>query len=34
MLREDKVEKSLSQEVALANTKLKKDGYFKGPRAV
>lgn len=34
MLREDRVEKSLTQEEALANTKLKKDGYFKGPRAV
>jgi aspartyl-tRNA(Asn)/glutamyl-tRNA(Gln) amidotransferase subunit C len=34
MTREDKVEKSLSQEEALSNTELKKDGYFKGPRAV
>jgi len=33
-MREDKVEKCLSQEEALSNTKLKKDGYFKGPRAV
>ena len=34
MTREDKVEDSLKQEEALANTKNKKDGYFKGPRAV
>ena len=34
MIREDKAEPSLSQEEALANTKHKKDGYFKGPRAV
>ena len=33
-LRDDLVEESLSQEEALANTKHKKDGYFKGPRAV
>ena len=33
-VREDKAEKCLSQSDALANTKLKKDGYFKGPRAV
>jgi aspartyl-tRNA(Asn)/glutamyl-tRNA(Gln) amidotransferase subunit C len=33
-VREDLVEKSLSQEEALANTENKKDGYFKGPRAV
>jgi len=32
--REDKVEKSLSQEEALSNTSDKKDGYFKGPKAV
>lgn len=32
--REDNVEKSLSQEKALSQTKLKKDGYFKGPKAV
>lgn len=32
--REDKVEDSLKQEQALSNTKNKKDGYFKGPRAV
>ena len=34
MTREDEVEKSLSQEKALENTKQKKEGYFKGPRAV
>ncbi len=34
MTREDEVEDSLSQEDALANTQHKKDGYFKGPRAV
>ena len=33
-MREDKVEECLKQEEALKNTKLKKDGYFKGPRAV
>ncbi len=33
-LREDKVEPSLSQEDALKNAHHKKDGYFKGPRAV
>jgi len=34
MAREDKVEESLSQEKALENTQHKKEGYFKGPRAV
>ena len=34
MTREDKIEDSLSQEEALENTDHKKDGYFKGPRAV
>lgn len=34
VLREDKIEPSLKQEEALANSKNKKDGYFKGPRAV
>ena len=34
VLREDKKEKCLSQEDALSNTSQKKDGYFKGPRAV
>ena len=33
-LREDKKGKCLSQEEALSNTEHKKDGYFKGPRAV
>ncbi|MBW2995749.1 Asp-tRNA(Asn)/Glu-tRNA(Gln) amidotransferase subunit GatC [Candidatus Woesearchaeota archaeon] len=33
-LREDLVEDSLSQEEALENTEHKKDGYFKGPRAI
>ncbi len=32
--REDIVEPSLSQDDALANAKNKKDGYFKGPRAI
>ena len=34
VLREDKEEKCLSQEEALSLTEHKKDGYFKGPRAV
>jgi len=33
-IRDDLVEESLSQEEALSNTKHKKDGYFKGPRAI
>ena len=33
-LREDEVKESLSQEMALANTKHKKEGYFKGPKIV
>ncbi|MBR9692123.1 Asp-tRNA(Asn)/Glu-tRNA(Gln) amidotransferase subunit GatC [Candidatus Woesearchaeota archaeon] len=33
-LRDDLVEESLSQEEALENTEHKKDGYFKGPKAV
>lgn len=32
--REDFIKRSLSQEQALRNTKNKKDGYFKGPKAV
>ena len=32
--REDKIGKCLSQETALSNTKHKKNGYFKGPKAV
>lgn len=34
MLREDKEEKCLNQKEALSLTEHKKDGYFKGPRAV
>jgi len=34
VMREDKVEKCLSQEEALKNTKNKKDGYFMGPKVV
>jgi len=33
-LREDKEEKSFTQEEALSLTEHKKDGYFKGPKAV
>ncbi len=33
-MREDKEEQCLSQEDALSLTEHKKDGYFKGPRAV
>ena len=33
-LRKDKKGKCLTQEEALSNTEHKKDGYFKGPRAV
>ena len=33
-VREDKTGKCLSQEEALRNAVHKKDGYFKGPRAV
>jgi len=32
--RDDKVNKSLTQEEALSNSPNKKDGYFKGPKAV
>ena len=32
--RKDVVEKSLSQEEALKNTKNKKDGYFMGPKVM
>lgn len=32
--RKDIVEKSLTQDEALSNTKHKKDGYFKGPKAI
>lgn len=34
VMREDKAGECLTQEEALANTDHKKDGYFKGPRAV
>ena len=33
-MREDKAEPCLSQEKALENSSHKKDGYFKGPKAV
>lgn len=33
-LREDSVKECISQEQALRNAKHKKDGYFKGPKAV
>ena len=34
MLREDKEERSFTQEDALSLTEHKKDGYFKGPKAI
>ena len=34
MLREDKKEKSFTQDEVLSLTDHKKDGYFKGPKAV
>lgn len=34
VMREDRTEASLTQEDALSNAEHKKDGYFKGPRAV
>jgi aspartyl-tRNA(Asn)/glutamyl-tRNA(Gln) amidotransferase subunit C len=34
VLREDKVEPSLSQDEALANAPDKKDGYFKVPKVI
>ena len=34
VFRDDKVEQTLSQSTALANTKHKEKGFFKGPRAV
>ena len=34
VLRDDIVEPSFGQEKALRNSEHKKDGYFKGPRAV
>jgi aspartyl-tRNA(Asn)/glutamyl-tRNA(Gln) amidotransferase subunit C len=33
-MREDKIEECLTQEKALQNSENKKDGYFKGPKAV
>ncbi|MEA3378131.1 MAG: Asp-tRNA(Asn)/Glu-tRNA(Gln) amidotransferase subunit GatC [Nanoarchaeota archaeon] len=33
-MRDDIIEKSLSQEQTLKNASLKKDGYFKGPKVV
>ncbi len=34
VLRTDTAEKCLTREEALANTRHKEDGFFKGPRAV
>ncbi|PLW80644.1 Asp-tRNA(Asn)/Glu-tRNA(Gln) amidotransferase GatCAB subunit C [Candidatus Woesearchaeota archaeon] len=34
VLRDDVVEESYSNELALSQTKHKKDGYFKGPSAL
>ena len=34
MAREDKIKDCLTQEEALTNAKDKKDGYFKGPKAL
>ncbi len=34
VMRQDNVEKCLSQEQALRNTKHRKNGYFLGPRVV
>ena len=34
VLREDRVERGLSQKEALANAKLREQGYFRGPKAV
>lgn len=33
-LREDKIKPGLSQKEALSNSKLTKEGYFRGPRSV
>ena len=33
-MRQDKISECLSNEEALENTEQKKDGYFKGPKAV
>ena len=32
--REDKIGKCLTQEEALSNTKHRRDGFFKGPKAI
>ena len=32
--REDKIEKCLSQEEAIKNTKHKENGFFKGPKTI
>ncbi len=32
--REDRIEKSFTQEDALRNSKQTKDGYFKGPKSI
>jgi len=34
MMREDEIKPSLPREMALALTQHKKDGYFKGPKAI
>jgi aspartyl-tRNA(Asn)/glutamyl-tRNA(Gln) amidotransferase subunit C len=34
ILRDDSIEKGLSQEEALHNTKHKEKGFFRGPKAV
>ncbi|MFW6449506.1 MAG: Asp-tRNA(Asn)/Glu-tRNA(Gln) amidotransferase subunit GatC [Nanoarchaeota archaeon] len=33
-LRDDKIQNSISQEDALKNAKHKKNGYFRGPKAI
>ncbi|HII15167.1 MAG TPA: Asp-tRNA(Asn)/Glu-tRNA(Gln) amidotransferase subunit GatC [Nanoarchaeota archaeon] len=33
-MRDDKAVKSLSEEEIFSNTRLKKDGYFKGPKVL
>ncbi len=34
VVREDKIEKSLTKQEALSNTKHKKDNFFKGPKVI
>ena len=34
VMREDKIEPCLPQEISLKNTKHKEKGFFKGPKAV